>query len=81
MSAAVDLSVRLGPLELPNPILTASGTFGYGLEFAGLKDLHTAIDPMNPRRSRVRKNDPDDRDTGLQILLNLAADLRREIAG
>ena len=39
MSAAVDLSVRLGPLELPNPILTASGTFGYGLEFAGLADL------------------------------------------
>lgn len=36
---AVDLAVRLGPLELPNPILTASGTFGYGLEFAGLADL------------------------------------------
>ncbi len=28
-----DLSVRLGPLSLKNPILTASGTFGYGLEF------------------------------------------------
>jgi len=28
-----DLTVRLGPLELRNPILTASGTFGYGLEF------------------------------------------------
>jgi len=28
-----DLSVRLGPLVLKNPILTASGTFGYGLEF------------------------------------------------
>lgn len=40
MSAGVaDLAVRLGPLELPNPILTASGTFGYGLEFAGLADL------------------------------------------
>ncbi len=34
-----DLSVRLGRLELPNPILTASGTFGYGLEFAHLADL------------------------------------------
>lgn len=33
------LAVRLGPLELPNPILTASGTFGYGLEFAHLADL------------------------------------------
>ncbi len=39
MSAAFDLAVRLGPLELPNPILTASGTFGYGLEFAHLADL------------------------------------------
>jgi dihydroorotate dehydrogenase (NAD+) catalytic subunit len=28
-----DLSVRLGPLVLKNPVLTASGTFGYGLEF------------------------------------------------
>ena len=33
------LSVRLGPLELRNPILTASGTFGYGLEFSDLLDL------------------------------------------
>ncbi|GMU64739.1 MAG: dihydroorotate dehydrogenase B (NAD(+)), catalytic subunit [Acidobacteriota bacterium] len=39
IGGAVDLAVRLGPLELPNPILTASGTFGYGLEFAGLADL------------------------------------------
>ena len=37
--SAPDLAVRLGPLELPNPILTASGTFGYGLEFAHLADL------------------------------------------
>jgi len=29
-----DLSVRLGRLALRNPIATASGTFGYGLEFA-----------------------------------------------
>jgi dihydroorotate dehydrogenase (NAD+) catalytic subunit len=36
---APDLSVRLGRLALPNPILTASGTFGYGLEFAHLADL------------------------------------------
>jgi dihydroorotate dehydrogenase (NAD+) catalytic subunit len=39
VSAAPDLAVRLGPLELPNPILTASGCFGYGLEFAHLADL------------------------------------------
>ena len=33
------LSVRLGPLSLRNPILTASGTFGYGLEFTDFVDL------------------------------------------
>jgi dihydroorotate dehydrogenase (NAD+) catalytic subunit len=33
------LSVRLGPLALRNPILTASGTFGYGLEFTDFVDL------------------------------------------
>jgi len=33
------LSVKLGPLELKNPILTASGTFGYGLEFTDFVDL------------------------------------------
>jgi dihydroorotate dehydrogenase (NAD+) catalytic subunit len=36
---APDLQVTLGPLTLPNPILTASGTFGYGLEFAHLARL------------------------------------------
>jgi len=29
----MDLSVKLGALKLKNPIMTASGTFGYGLEF------------------------------------------------
>jgi len=33
-----DLSVTLGRLRLPNPILVASGTFGYGREMAGLVD-------------------------------------------
>ena len=37
--AAASLAVRLGPLALRNPILTASGTFGYGLEFADFVDL------------------------------------------
>ena len=35
----VDLSVKLGNLELKNPVMTASGTFGYGLEFADFIDL------------------------------------------
>jgi dihydroorotate dehydrogenase (NAD+) catalytic subunit len=35
-----DLRVRVGSLELANPILAASGTFGYGVEFAHLADLN-----------------------------------------
>ena len=35
-----DLSVQIGNLKLKNPILTASGTFGYGEEFADLIDLN-----------------------------------------
>lgn len=34
-----DLRVRIGALELQNPVLTASGTFGYGEEVADLVDL------------------------------------------
>jgi dihydroorotate dehydrogenase (NAD+) catalytic subunit len=37
---AVDLSVTVGALRLSNPILAASGTFGYGVEFADLVDLN-----------------------------------------
>jgi len=36
---AVDLSVQIGALRLRNPILAASGTFGYGVEFAHLVEL------------------------------------------
>lgn len=36
----VDLSVDLGFLKLKNPVLAASGTFGYGLEFAPFVDLN-----------------------------------------
>ena len=35
----VDLSVTLGPLQLKNPVVTASGTFGYGTEFNDFLDL------------------------------------------
>ena len=33
------LNTKIGGLELKNPVLTASGTFGYGLEFADLLPL------------------------------------------
>ena len=36
---AVGLGVKIGPLELKNPVMTASGTFGYGLEFEPFVDL------------------------------------------
>ena len=35
-----DLRVRIGSLELKNPVLTASGTFGYGEEFSDFIDLN-----------------------------------------
>ena len=34
-----DLSVKINDLQLKNPVMTASGTFGYGLEFADFVPL------------------------------------------
>ena len=39
MPPSLDLSVTIGRLRLANPILVASGTFGYAREMAGLVDL------------------------------------------
>lgn len=39
-SSGVDLRVRVGAIHLKNPIIAASGTFGYGVEFANLVDLN-----------------------------------------
>src|SRR6516165_4774677 len=36
---AIDLSVLLGHLKLKNPVLVASGTFGYAREMAGVVDF------------------------------------------
>jgi dihydroorotate dehydrogenase (NAD+) catalytic subunit len=35
----MDLSVTIGSLTLPNPLIAASGCFGYGVEYAGAVDL------------------------------------------
>lgn len=35
----MDLSVRIGSLELPNPLIAASGCFGYGVEYDEIADL------------------------------------------
>jgi dihydroorotate dehydrogenase (NAD+) catalytic subunit len=40
MSKVPDLKVKLGAIELQNPVITASGTFGYAREFADLVDLN-----------------------------------------
>ncbi len=37
----MDLSVQIGSLRLKNPVMSASGCFGYGLEYAGVVDLST----------------------------------------
>lgn len=36
----VDLNVKINRLQLSNPVMTASGTFGYGLEYQDLVPLH-----------------------------------------
>ena len=35
----VDLSVKLGKLQMKNPVMTASGTFGYGTEYSDFMDV------------------------------------------
>jgi dihydroorotate dehydrogenase (NAD+) catalytic subunit len=40
MAEHPDLRVHIGPLNLKNPVLTGSGTFGYGREFSSLMDLN-----------------------------------------
>ncbi|HUR34713.1 MAG TPA: dihydroorotate dehydrogenase [Vicinamibacterales bacterium] len=38
-ASPVDLSVRIGSLTLANPVMSASGCFGYGVEYADAVDL------------------------------------------
>jgi dihydroorotate dehydrogenase (NAD+) catalytic subunit len=37
----MDLTTRIGPLTLKNPVIAASGCFGYGLEYEHVVDLST----------------------------------------
>ena len=43
-----DLNVKLGPLSLKNPVMTASGTFGYGEEYDDL--MQGVIDVDNEKQ-------------------------------
>ena len=40
MENKADLNVNIGKIELKNPVMTASGTFGYAREFENLIDLN-----------------------------------------
>ncbi len=55
-----DLSVTLGPLALRNPVIVASGTFGYAREMAGLVDFSRlgAVIPKTVTRHPRRGNAP-----------------------
>jgi dihydroorotate dehydrogenase (NAD+) catalytic subunit len=59
-SVAVALRVQLGRLSLPNPVLVASGTFGYAREMEGLVDLSRlgGIVPKTVTRQPRRGNKP-----------------------
>jgi dihydroorotate dehydrogenase (NAD+) catalytic subunit len=59
-SGALNLSVQIGALRLKNPVIAASGTFGYGSEFAHLTDINRlggvvvkglSLEPMAGARS------------------------------
>jgi dihydroorotate dehydrogenase (NAD+) catalytic subunit len=54
----VNLSVQIGSLTMPNPVTVASGTFGYGVEYARLLDLNQlgAVVVKGIRLNPVRGN-------------------------
>ncbi len=41
MKSRVDMTIRVGTVELPNPVMTASGTSGHGAELGAYFDLST----------------------------------------
>lgn len=59
-----NLKVKLGKLELKNPVLVASGTFGYGLESADFFDLNQLGGIITKSLSlKPRKGNPPQRIT------------------
>jgi dihydroorotate dehydrogenase (NAD+) catalytic subunit len=56
----VNLAVQIGNLTLQNPVMVASGTFGYGAEYASLVDLSRlgAVVVKGIRLEPVRGNPP-----------------------
>jgi dihydroorotate dehydrogenase (NAD+) catalytic subunit len=60
MSVQPDLNVNLGFMELKNPIMTASGTFGYGREYDSLVDINLlgAVIVKGLSLNRIEGNPP-----------------------
>ncbi len=55
------LKVKIGKLTLKNPVMTASGTFGYGVEFeglAGIKELGAIVTKTITLRARAGNRPP-----------------------
>lgn len=54
----MNLAVKIGKLRLQNPVIVASGTFGYGIEYARLLDLNRlgAVTVKGIRMKPVRGN-------------------------
>src|SRR3954468_22479794 len=74
---SVDLRVRLGRLELANPVLVASGTFGYVREMAGfvrLERLGGVIPKTVTARPRAGNPTPRTAETASGLLNSIGLD-------
>ena len=56
-----DVSVKIKDLKLKNPEMTASGTFGYGLEFA---DFGTAVTVLQHNAEFLPREDAKELSVG-----------------
>jgi dihydroorotate dehydrogenase (NAD+) catalytic subunit len=73
----IDLSVSLGPLSLRNPMLVASGTFGYAREMAGAVDfakLGGVIPKTVTRQPRAGNPPPRTIETACGMLNSIGLD-------
>src|SRR5438045_1083246 len=73
----MDLSVTLGRLNLRNPVLVASGTFGYAREMAGIIDfgqLGGIIPKTVTRQSRAGSPPPRTVETPSGLLNSIGLD-------
>ncbi|MEX1024165.1 MAG: dihydroorotate dehydrogenase [Planctomycetota bacterium] len=74
-----DLSCRLGPLKLANPILTASGTYGHGLEmqhFSAVGALGGWVSKTVTRAPRAGNPSPRIAETELGFLNSIGLENR-----